>query len=105
MPDGRDGSGQLGTVMIQGMIQGLFLLSVVVAPLTLVAAIVIARMHRRNDIGPYRERYVFSVLRRPVSYVQPDWVRPVRVLALAGCCLIAVAIGCLIYQLAVDLTR
>jgi hypothetical protein len=87
------------------MIQALFLLSVVAGALTLGAAIGIARTHWRLDIEPYRERYSFSVLRRPSSYVQPDWVGSVRVLALVGCCLIAVAVGCLTYQLAVDLAR
>jgi hypothetical protein len=87
------------------MIEGLFLTSVVAAALVLVAAIALARMHWRSDIGPYRERYAFSILRRPGSYVQPDWVRPVRTLAVVGCSFVAVACGCLIYRVALDLTR
>ncbi|HXX83509.1 MAG TPA: hypothetical protein VEN29_05955 [Casimicrobiaceae bacterium] len=87
------------------MIQALFLMSVIVGPLTLVAAIVIARMHWRLGIGPYREGYAFRVLARPSSYVQPDWIGSVRALALVGCCFIAVATGSLIYPLAVALAR
>jgi hypothetical protein len=87
------------------MSQGLFLTSVIAAALALVAANGIARMHWRSDIGPYRERYAFSILHRPGSYVQPDWVGSVRALAIVGCCFVAVACGCLIYQVALDLTR
>ena len=87
------------------MIQALFLVSVVAAPFTLLAAIMIARMHWRLDIGPYREGYAFRILARPSSYVQPDWVGSVRALALAGGSLLATSFGSLVYQLAVALAR
>lgn len=83
--------------------QALFLVSVLAGTAPLIAAIGIARWHWRVDSVPYRETYAFSVLRRPASYVSPGWVGPVRALALVGSCLIALAVGCLAYQLLVDL--
>ena len=100
MLDGEDGAERP-----EAMIQALFLLSVIAGALTLVAAIFTARMHWRLDIGPYHERYAWRVLRRPGSYVQQEWVGSVQALALVGCCLVAVAIGSLIYQAAVDWMR
>ena len=84
-------------------VQALFLVSVLAGTGALIAAIAIARCHWRLDVAPYRETYAFSVLRHPASYVTPDWVRSVRTRALVGMCLMALAVGCLSYQLVVDL--
>ena len=84
------------------IVQAIFLVSVIAGALMLVGAVGVARMHWRADCLPYRETYAFALLRRPASFVDAAWVRRVRALSLAGSCLLAIAIGCLVYQLLVD---
>lgn len=88
------------------MVQALFLMSLFGGVASLVAAILVARLHWRSDVTPFgRRTNAFKVLASPASYAAPPALPLIRRLTVIGYGLVGVAIVCLVYQFLADFER